>query len=256
MRAELEGCDLAIHLVGDRYGLVPEDTHLSVVALQNRIAAETSAGGRLIRLVWMPRGIQPRDERQEAFIRDLVRNPDAHRGAEVVQDTLENFKVLLRTRWSREAERGAESRERAPTAPPRVYLICDPRDEAAIEPLEDFFYERKIEVGLPGFDVTEAAAQEIHIRNLTDCDGALIFYGAGGNHWVDFNIRDLQKAAGYRESAPIAERAVYIAPPSSHRKERFKSISVDVIRQAGEAFDAAVLDGFAARLVAARGARA
>ena len=256
VRAELEGCDFAIHLVGDRYGLVPEDTHLSVVALQNRIAAEASAAGGLARLVWMPRGMQPRDERQEAFIRDLVRNPDAHRGAEVVQDTLENFKVLLRSRWSREAERSAESRERAPTAPPRVYLICDAKDEAAIEPLEDFFYERRIEVSLPGFDVAEAAAQEIHIRNLTDCDGALIFYGAGGNNWVDFNIRDLQKAAGYRESAPIAERAVYIAPPVSHRKERFKSVSVDVIRQSAEAFDPSVLEGFASRLVAARGARA
>jgi len=255
VRAELEGCDFAIHLVGDRYGLVPEDTHLSVVALQNRIAAEASAAGGLARLVWMPRGMRPRDERQESFIRDLVRNPDAHRGAEVIQDTLENFKVLLRSRWSREADGSPESRGKAPTAPPRVYLICDARDEAAIEPLEDFFYERRIEVGLPGFDVAEAAAQEIHIRNLTDCDGALIFYGAGGNNWVDFNIRDLQKAAGYRESVPIAERAVYIAPPASHRKERFKSVSVDVIRQPGEAFDPSILEGFASRLVAARGAR-
>jgi hypothetical protein len=136
-----------------------------------------------------------------------------------------------------------------------VYLICDARDEAAIEPLEDFFYERGIEVSLPGFDVAEAAAQEAHIRNLTDCDGALIFYGAGGNHWVDSNIRDLQKAAGYRGAEPIAARAVYIAPPASHRKERFRSVSVDVIRQAGEAFDPTPLAGFAASLEAARGMR-
>ena len=54
---------------------------------------------------------------------------------------------------------------------------------------------------------------------------------------------------------PIAERAVYIAPPASHRKERFKSVSVDVIRQPGEAFDPSILEGFASRLVAARGAR-
>jgi hypothetical protein len=199
--------------------------------------------------------MQPRDERQEAFIRDLVRNPETHHGAEVIQDTLENFKVLLRSRWSREGDAPTESRDRAPATPPRVYLICDAKDEAAIEPLEDFFYERRIEVSLPGFDVAEAAAQEIHIRNLTDCDGALIFYGTGGNHWVDFNIRDLQKAAGYRESVPIAERAVYIAPPSSHRKERFKGVSVDVIRQPGDAFDPSVLEGFASKLEAARGAR-
>jgi hypothetical protein len=103
-------------------------------------------------------------------------------------------------------------------------------------------------------EASEAAAQDIHIRNLTDCDGALIFYGSGGNHWVDFNIRDLQKAAGYRGSIPIAARAVYIAPPSSHRKERFKSVSVDVIRPAGEAFDPAALEEFAGKLIATRGA--
>jgi serine/threonine protein kinase len=254
IRGCLEGCDLAIHLVGDRYGLVPEDTDLSVVAFQNRLAGEASAASGLSRLVWMPRGLKPRDDRQEAFLRDLVRNPEVHRGAEVISDTLENFKVLLRMRWSREAEAAAEAPAKGAAGPPRAYVICDPRDEAAIEPIEDFFYARGIEVSLPGFEAGEADAQDIHIRNLTDCDGALIYYGAGGSHWVDFNIRDLQKAAGYRGSVPIAARAVYIAPPPSHRKERFKSVSVDVVRQAGETFDPAALEGFAAGIKAARGA--
>jgi serine/threonine protein kinase len=254
VRGWLEGADIAIHLVGDRYGLVPEDTDLSIVAFQNRLAGEASAASSLQRLVWMPRGLKPRDERQEAFIRDLVRSPEVHRGAEVIQDTLENFKVLLRSRWSREAAAPAGDAAKGAAGPPRVYIICDPRDEAAVEPLEDFFYARGIEVSLPGFEAAEADAQDIHIRNLTDCDGALIFYGAGGSHWVDFNIRDLQKAAGYRGSVPIAARAVYIAPPASHRKERFRSVSADTIRQAGEAFDPAALEGFAADIKAARGA--
>src|SRR4029078_8825527 len=110
-------------------------------------------------------------------------------------------------------------------------LICDQQDEAALEPLEDFFYEQGIEVSLPGFEAEESEVQQIHLQTLRDCDAALIYYGAAGMHWVDFKIRDLQKAAGYRDSRPIAVHAVYVAPPLNHRKERFKSVLTDIIRQ-------------------------
>jgi serine/threonine protein kinase len=252
VRTALAECDAAIHLVGDRYGLVPEDTDLSVVALQNRIAAEASALRALPRFVWMPRGLAPRDERQAAFIRDLMRDPETHRGAEVVADTLENLKVLLRERWEKKTAAADIAGVEGAAAPPRVYLICDPRDEAAIESLEDFFYTQGIEVCLPAFEAGETEAQDVHLRNLRDCDGALIYYGAGGHHWVDFNIRDLEKAAGYRDARPIAPRAVYVAPPASHRKDRFKSVSAEVLRQPGDALDPSVLAAFAGALKAGR----
>ena len=50
----------------------------------------------------------------------------------------------------------------------------------------------------------------------------------------DFKVRDLQKAAGYRGSKPIDVRAVWLAPPFDRRKERFKTLSADVLRQDGE----------------------
>ncbi len=127
-----------------------------------------------------------------------------------------------------------------------MYLICEQQDEAAVEPLEDFFFAQGIEVSLPGFEAEESEVQQIHIQNLRDCDAALIYYGAAGMHWVDFKIRDLQKAAGYRDSRPIAVSAVYVAPPFNHRKERFKSVSTAVIRQAKDLFDPALLTDFVA----------
>ncbi len=125
-----------------------------------------------------------------------------------------------------------------------MYLICDQQDEQATEPLEDFFYAQGIEVSLPGFEAEESEVQQIHIQNLQDCDAALVFYGAAGMHWVDFKIRDLQKAAGYRDSRPIPVSAVYLAPPFNRRKERFKSVSAEVIRQTAEAFDPGLLEEF------------
>ena len=97
---------------------------------------------------------------------------------------------------------------------------------------------------MPGFEAEEAEVQQIHIQNLRDCDAALIYYGAAGMHWVDFKIRDLQKAAGYRDSRPIPVSAVYVAPPFNHRKERFKSVSTEVIRQPKDSFAPELLADF------------
>jgi len=256
VRSCLEQSDVAIHFVGEHFGLVPEATELSLVALQNQVAARFCEQSPLRRLIWLPRGLQTKDARQAQFIHQLETEPSSVTGAELIADTLENLKVLLRTRWEREqAERDKPLLSLAPSAAPRVYLICDQQDEAAIEPLEDFLFEQGIEVSLPGFEAEEAEVQQIHIQNLRDCDAALIYYGAAGMHWVDFKIRDLQKAAGYRDSRPIPVSAVYVGPPFNHRKERFKSVSVPVIRQTGEALAQDGLSSFVQSLRQAREAR-
>ena len=127
-------------------------------------------------------------------------------------------------------------------------------DEEAIEPLEDFFYAKGIEVSLPGFEADEAEIQQIHIQNLRDCDAVLIYYGGAGSHWVDFKIRDLQKAVGYRDARSIPVAAVYVAPPFHRRKERFKSVLTDVARQTEETFDSGALEGFVDAILRQTGA--
>jgi serine/threonine protein kinase len=245
----LEKADIAIHFIGEHFGLVPEATDLSMVALQNQVAARFCDNVSLKRLIWIPKGLQPRDERQTSFVRQLQTDPRTVTGAELIADTLENLKVLLRTRWEREqAERDKPPAKPASGGALRVYLICDQQDEAALEPLEDFFYEQGIEVSLPGFEAEESEVQQIHIQNLRDCDAALVYYGAAGMHWVDFKIRDLQKAAGYRDSRPIPVSAVYVAPPFNHRKERFKSVTTQVIRQTQDAFAPGLLADFVAAI--------
>jgi hypothetical protein len=249
VRSCLEQADIAIHFVGEYFGLVPEATDLSMVALQNQVAARFCDNSSLKRLIWMPKGLQPRDERQASFVRQLQGDSRTVTGAELIADTLENLKVLLRTRWEREqAERDKPSAKPATGGAPRVYLICDRQDEAALEPLEDFLYGQGIEVSLPGFEAEVSEVQQIHFQNLRDCDAALIYYGAAGMHWVDFKIRDLQKAAGYREARPIPVSAVYVAPPSNPRKERFKSVVAQVIRQPQDGFAPNLLIDFVAAI--------
>ena len=59
-------------------------------------------------------------------------------------------------------------------------------------------------------------------------------YGQSGKAWVDIKVRELTKALGYRNGRPIDRAAVFIGPPEDRRKERFKSLSVDVLRGEGD----------------------
>ncbi len=245
VRAYLEQCDLAIHLIGGRYGLVPEDMNLSVVVVQNALAAEQSKQSNLERLIWMPRDLRPRDDRQAAFVRQITEDPDTQRGADVIEDTLENLKEVIEDKFKED--------EVAPSVPtgaepgaqvPRVYLICDQRDEAAVESIEDFFYEQGIEVSLPDFGEDESAVSQIHWQHLEDCDAVLVYYGLGSKSWVDIKLRDLIKAVGYRKGRPIDHQAVLIAPPIDRRKERFRTLSAEIIRQSNEDFDPQLLTAF------------
>ena len=220
----LERADIAIHFVGEHFGMVPEATDLSVVALQNQIAARHCETSELRRLIWIPKGLQTKDERQASFIRQLESEPGSVTGAELIADTLENLKVLLRTalgaRAGRERQAAAQPGDRRRAA--RLPDLRQARRRKQSSRSRTFLYAQGIEVSLPGFEAEESEVQQIHIQNLRDCDAALIYYGAAGMHWVDFKIRDLQKAAGYRDSVPIPVSAVF---PGARRSIVVRSVS-------------------------------
>ena len=127
---------------------------------------------------------------------------------------------------------------------PKLYLICDPRDEAAVEALEDYMFAQGLEVSLPAFDGDDADAAALHQDNLLTCDAVLVYYGAAPKAWVDIKLRELLKSAGYGREAQIAVQAVYIAPPDDHRKERYRLHQASVIRQADQLTPGAELDAF------------
>ena len=234
VRQCLEKCAVAVHLLGRHYGVTPEDSSESVPALQVRLTAEQSEHGPLQRLIWLAGGGGPvADERQQAFVRRVQEDPALHRRAEVIEGNLNVLKKDLIRRLS-------PPPEARPTAPlpagaaggaPKLYLICDPKDESAVEALEDYLFAQGVEVILPAFDGDDADAASLHRDNLLSCDAVLVYYGAAPKAWVDVKLRELLKVAGYGRERPIAVQAVYVAPPFDHRKDRYRSLQAGVIRQ-------------------------
>jgi hypothetical protein len=129
----------------------------------------------------------------------------------------------------------------------RIYLISDRRDAENTRPLEDFLFGRQYEVILPVFDGDEAQVRQEHEANLTDCDAALIYYGAGNELWLRSKLRELQKIAGYGRTKPMLAKAVYVAAPATPEKVRFRTLEAMISGSEGPT--AAALDPFLAKLV-------
>ncbi len=237
VRGHLDKCSIAIHLLGTNYGVTPEDSAESLPCLQVKLSAQHARQKSFKRYLWMPGVAQVADARQQQFLRQVQQDPELHHSAEIMEGDLSLLKREV-IRWLEppKPKRAVLPASPAKSAdgPPKVYLICEPRDEAAIEPLEDYLFAQGLEVCLPAFDGSDADADALHRENLLTCDAAIVFFGAAPRAWVDIKLRELLKAAGSGRTGPIQPQAVYIAPPEDHRKERFRSLQARVIRQGAE----------------------
>lgn len=241
----LAKCTIAVHLLGQRYGVTPEDSSESIPALQVRLTAERALGPGLQRLIWMPGIGESADERQRAFVLRVQEDPALHHRAEIIEGNLNLLKKDLIRRLAPPEERPkAAAPAKSPAGAPKLYLICDPKDEPSVEALEDYLFAQGLEVMLPAFDGDDADAASLHQDNLLSCNAVLVYYGAAPRAWVDIKLRELLKATGYGREAPIATQAVYIAPPDDRRKDRFHSHQAGVIRQPGEFEPGAELETF------------
>jgi len=244
VRQCLEKCTIAIHLLGRHYGVTPEDSAESIQALQVRLTALPGLRPGLQRLIWLAGGGEIADERQRAFIQRVQEDPALHKHAEVIEGNLNLLKKDLIRRLSPPAEKPKASPPVAAGGAPNLYLICDPKDEPLVEPLEDYLFDQGLQVSLPAFDGNDADAAALHQENLRTCDAVLVFYGTAPKAWVDIKLRELLKAAGYGRDKPLAAQAVYIAPPDDHRKERYRSLQAGVIRQGSAFAPCAELESF------------
>lgn len=228
---------LSIHLIGRNYGIVPEGSEESVVAAQQRIAAERSRSAGLTHIAWLPAGLESGEPRQREFVERLRVDPAAQGGAELLEVSLEDLKAAI----TREVERlrqdaaRAAAQDEAP-APgdggPRVlYLICDQRDQEDVGPLQDHLFDRGLEVVLPVFEGDEADVREDHEESLRTCDAVMIFYGAGNELWLRRKLREIRKISGQGRAAAPPPVAILAAPPATPQKQRLRTREATVIQQ-------------------------
>jgi hypothetical protein len=207
---------LSVHLVGSRYGLIPEEADRSVVCLQNDLAAERSATGELTHLIWIPPGLpsEVMESRQREYIERLRNDGRILASAELVEEPFENFKTIIQDKLSALTATVRPSKDELEQSPSHIYLICEKEDFKTVTPLKDYLFELGFEVTRSLSEGDEEALQKDHLNNLLTCDAVLIYYGKSadpeGDTWLREKLTELRKIRGYGRSSPMLAKAIYL----------------------------------------------
>jgi len=226
--ADLGLCKFSVHLIGAKYGFVPEDETHSLIEIQHELASAFSRSVALSRLIWLPPGLQTSDERQQKFIHALRTGAYAQERADLLETPLEELKSSILAKLRNGKTNGASAT--VPAGPARIYLICCEQDRDAVAPLEDYLYAQGFEVELPAFEGDETQLREAHQDKLMLCEAALIYGGAITDAWLSSKKADLQKVFGWGRQQPLKATAIYLASPEIVFKQRFRSREINVLK--------------------------
>jgi hypothetical protein len=224
----LARCALAIHLVGERGGVVPDGpTAKSVGVLQNETAAARCKSGGLKRLIWLPQGTHSGDPGQQAFIEALHQDVEAQFGADLITGDIELLRGAIHTTLKKieqpeqtQPERdNPDVRATAGDCKNLMYFILDEKDRKASVPLRRFCRQSGFDVALPAFEGDASQIRKNSQQLLENCDAVLLFYGAGDEAWKAAMDSELKKMAGYRGSKPPPTIYTYLAEPRTNDKD-------------------------------------
>lgn len=209
VRKDLEECSLSVHLIGSAYGEIPEGSERSVLDIQNKLAAEhaiikRSKKEEFSRLIWIAPSLRNASEKQKAFIESLRRDIEAQEGAEILQNPLEDFKIIMRE----ELDSSRNPVEEAGISGKTIYLVHDKIDHQQVLPLVDVIQNSGFNVVFPAFEGDLMEVRKKHIDNLRQFDGAIIFKGKVNDQWVRMKVLDLLKAPGFGRNKPIQGKAI------------------------------------------------
>jgi hypothetical protein len=228
VEGDLARCALAIHLVGERRGAVPDGpTAKSVGVLQNELAAARCKSGGLKRLIWLPQGTRSEDPDQQAFIDALHHDAEVQFGADLITGDVELLRGAIHATLKKieqpeppQPERGdTEVQAGAGNGGKLMYFMLDEKDRKASVPLRKLCKQLGFDVALPAFDGDASQIRKNNQQLLESCDTVLLFYGAGDEAWKRAIDSELKKMAGYRGGKQPPTVYTYLAEPKTSDKE-------------------------------------
>jgi hypothetical protein len=213
----LARCELSIHLVGAKYGVVPDgESEKSVTVVQNELAIDQCKKGALRRIISVPEGTRSESAVQQEFIDRLLTDGDLQFGADLVTGDTEDLKAVMHAALKKmqKAEPPAVQHQGSRL----IYLICDERDRQATIPLRKFLKGRGCDVQIPLFEGDAATVRQNNQDLLAECDAVILFYGNGNEAWRRSIGNELKKASAYRGARPLLTSYIYLAEPATESK--------------------------------------
>ena len=215
--ALLARCAVAVHLVGRSVGPVPDGpSGRSLAMLQNDCAARRCEHSELRRIIWLPAGVSGERAEQQAFIDALQRDAAQQRGADLLRGDVQALKSTLH-----HALKPADPPQPLPAAAGqrRVHVLMCETDRTASVPLLKRLRAQGLQVSIPVFVGDAAALRKANAQLIADCNGLILFYGAGDEVWKFHQQCELRKQAALRGAPPGAAEWTWLAPPLTADKE-------------------------------------
>lgn len=238
VKDDLSKCCLSIHLIGEDYGYKPKGSDLSVVDLQNQIAAKhtldvlefnekSEVKDKFSRLIWLSPDLKNVSERQKIFIEDLKSDAAALDEAEVLQIQLQELKSIIREELvtggrfkTREVKLAQEITETNGTV---VYVMFDRLDRDKVKPILEYMTKKGLHVVTSLYDGDLIDLRYLHQENLRRCDGTFIYYGGSSKEWIKTKLQDILKAPGFGRVKSMRVNAVYLEDKSKFDENNIKT---------------------------------
>ncbi len=219
----LARCTLAIHLVGEDYGAVPDGpSQRSVTVLQNELAVQRSKSSGLQRVIWLPVGTCSKKSEQQNFIEALHNDAEAQFGADLLTGDLEELKASIHSslKKSENPDRKNPSEQDIPEEKTTlIYLICNEKDRKATIPVRKYCKDQGLDIEIPAFEGSATELEEANKKLLTTSNAVILFYGSGDETWKRTVDDELKKMKGDRGGKPLLACYTYLADPKTSHKE-------------------------------------
>ena len=247
----LARADLAIHLIGNRPGAVPDGAHAEpIVALQNRLAAERSAARGLPRLIWLAAACRSDQPAHQAYLEALRRDAALQRGADLLDSGLDSLLQALHSTLERLARPPTPTPPTAAgnAAPLAMHLLCVSADRQPSLPLRRWLRDQGVELSLPAFEGSAAELRTANLALLAQSDAVLLYYGAGDEAWKRGVDSLLKKQLALSERATPPALVTYLAGPPGGDKDDLLAMQASALIDGLAALPEAALAALLARL--------
>jgi TIR domain/Domain of unknown function (DUF4062) len=220
VEALLSKADISVHLIGRRYGVIPEEEKRSFGELLYDLAFAQRERKGFHQLVWIPEDLQDPEDSQQAFLAKLRGALDqmASGKGDVFETSFESFKEGLLDVVSRKPEPPTISTSVKARA---VYLLCDQPDlrQEQLEKIKAYLRSRGHPVDTPPFEGDPEELRAMEEELIGDTDAALIYYGTAKDLWVLRKRKNVLKVLSTKQKGRDYARALYLATPKNELKE-------------------------------------
>lgn len=233
----LNKCFVSIHLFGDRIDQADADKTHASVTIQNEIVSkyiESNSGKELrnfSRLIWLSPNFKVTDEKQQGFLEKLRREVEDTGRTEIFQTPYEDFKFILKKTLSEIPDRiTIEQSEGSDTkGNKKIYIIYDKSDSKHVADLEGIISKKGYDILKPSFDGDLMDIRQMHIQNLVDFDGVIIYSQEVNEFWVKMKLLDILKSPGFGRLKSLKNKAIISSGGEKLNKETFKNFEIELI---------------------------